>query len=278
MSQALQRVGDSRTVRRTLLAVSAVLAVLVFGAPLALVFARAFALGGSVYLEKIGDPLTLPAVRLTVLAALVVTLINTVFGICAAWLITRHSFRGRGLLTALIELPVSVSPIVAGVAYLFLYGAQGLLGPLLSAQGWRIMFTAPAIFLASLFVTAPYVARELITVMQAQAQDDEEAALTLGASGFRIFLSVTLPNVRWALFYGALLCNARVMGEFGAVSVVSGKIRGRTETLPLHIEVLFNDYNATGAFAASSLLALLALVTLGLKSLAEWRLAAASRD
>lgn len=277
MTPGLQRIGDRRAVRRGLLAVSGVLALLVFGGPLALVLTRAFALGWSVYLEKISDPLTLHAVWLTVLASIVVVPINTLFGICAAWLITRHQFRGRGLLTALIELPVSVSPIVAGVAYLFLYGSQGLLGPFLGEHGWRIMFTAPAIFLASLFVTAPYVARELITVMQAQTQDDEEAALTLGASGFRTFLSVTLPNVRWALFYGALLCNARVMGEFGAVSVVSGKIRGKTETLPLHIEVLFNDYNATGAFAAASLLALLAVVTLALKSLAEWRLAAARR-
>lgn len=277
MRPALQRVGDGAVVRRSLLTLSAVLALLVFGAPLALVLSRAFALGWDVFLEKIADPLTLHAVWLTALAAIVCVPINTLFGICAAWLVTRHRFRGRGLLTALIELPVSVSPIVAGVAYLFLYGSQGLLGPFLGEHGWRIMFTVPAIFLASLFVTAPYVARELITVMQTQAQDDEEAALTLGASGLRTFLAVTLPNVRWALFYGALLCNARVMGEFGAVSVVSGKIRGKTETLPLHIEVLFNDYNATGAFAASSLLAVLALVTLALKSLAEWRLASGAR-
>ena len=277
MNAANARVGDAPGFRAGLLAIGGVLAVLIFAVPLALVFSRALALGWSVYVAKISDPFTLHAAGLTLLTALVVVPINIMFGVCAAWLITRHRFAGRGLLSALIELPVSVSPIVAGVAYLFLYGSQGVFGPFLAEQGWRIMFTAPAIFLASLFVTAPYVARELITVMQTHAQDDEEAALTLGATGLLTFLKVTLPNVRWALFYGALLCNARVMGEFGAVSVVSGKIRGKTETLPLHIEVLFNDYNATGAFAAASLLTLLAVVTLVLKSFAEWRLAAAAR-
>lgn len=271
MKASSLRAGDTPAVRLTLLTIAAVLALLIFVAPLAMLLSRAFAMGWSVYQEKITEPNTLHAVWLTVLASLVVVPINTFFGICAAWLITRHRFRGRGTLTALIELPVSVSPIVAGVAYLFLYGSQGVFGPFLAEQGWRVMFTVPAIFLASLFITAPYVARELITTMQTHAQEDEEAALTLGATGLATFLKVTLPNIRWALFYGVLLCNARVMGEFGAVSVVSGKIRGKTETLPLHIEVLFNDYNATGAFAAASLLALLAVFTLAAKSIVEWR-------
>lgn len=266
------RAGDSLAVRITLIGAALVLAVLLFGAPLAMVFSRAFALGAAVYAEKIGDPFTLHAIWLTVLTSLVVLPINTGFGLAAAWAITRHDFPGKRLLTTLIELPVSISPIVAGVAYLFLYGALGLFGPLLGELGWRIMFTVPAIFLVSLFVTSPYVARELITVMQSQGSDEDQAAISLGAGGFATFVRVTLPNIRWALFHGVVLCNARVMGEFGAVSVVSGKIRGVTETLPLHIEVLFNDYNATGAFAAASILALLALVTLVLKTISEWRL------
>lgn len=269
------RAGDSPAVRIALITLAGLLAVLLFGAPLAMVFSRAFALGAAVYVEKIGDPFTLHAIWLTVLTSLVVLPINVGFGLAAAWAITRHAFPGKRLLTTLIELPVSISPIVAGVAYLFLYGALGLFGPLLSELGWRIMFTVPAIFLVSLFVTSPYVARELITLMQSQGSDEEQAALSLGAGGFATFVRVTLPNIRWALFHGVVLCNARVMGEFGAVSVVSGKIRGVTETLPLHIEVLFNDYNATGAFAAASILALLALVTLVLKTISEWRLSRA---
>ncbi len=266
------RAGDGPGARRALLALAVGLSILLFGAPLAMVLGRALAMGWGVYVEKIADPFTLHAIWLTVATSLVVVPINIGFGLAAAWAITRHRFPGKRLLTTLIELPVSVSPIVAGVAYLFLYGSLGVLGPFLQDQGWRIMFTVPAIWLASLFVTSPYVARELITLMQSQGADEEEAAVSLGAGGWTTFLRVTLPKIRWALFYGAILCNARVMGEFGAVSVVSGKIRGKTETLPLHIEVLFNDYNATGAFAAASILALLALATLALKTLAEWRL------
>ncbi|MEI9963510.1 MAG: sulfate ABC transporter permease subunit CysW [Caulobacteraceae bacterium] len=258
--------------RLALVGAAVVLSALVFGAPLVMVFGRAFAMGIGVYLQKVSDPFALHAIWLTVLTSLIVVPINVGFGVAAAWLITRHQFWGRRLLTTLIELPVSISPIVAGVAYLFLYGSLGLFGPFLDAHGWRIMFTAPAIFLVSLFVTSPYVARELITTMQAQDTDDEVAALTLGAGGLQTFLGVTLPKIGWAVFYGAVICNARVMGEFGAVSVVSGKIRGKTETLPLHIEVLFNDYNTTGAFAAASILALLALVTLAMKTISEIRL------
>jgi sulfate/thiosulfate transport system permease protein len=267
-----RRVGEGPGVRLALLITGAVLALLIFVGPLAMLLGRAFSMGASAYLADVADPYTLHAVWLTVLAALVVVPINALFGMCAAWLITRHSFPGREALATLIEIPVSVSPVVAGVAYLFLYGSQGLLGPVLVAHGWRIMFTVPAIFLVSLFISAPYVARELITLMQAGEMDEEEAALSLGAGGFATFLRVTLPNVRWGLFYGVLICNARVIGEFGAVSVVSGKIRGKTETLPLHIETLFNDSNTTAAFAAASLLAILALATLALKSVAEWRM------
>lgn len=277
MSRSI-RCGDGPLTRAILIGLAGALALLVLGTPVAMVFTRALSLGLVAYAEKIVDPFALHAVGLTVLTALVAVPLNTAFGVCAAWAITRHTFRGKSLLTALIDSPVAISPIVAGVACLFLYGSQGLFGPFLLSHGWRIMFTVPAIILASLFVTVPYVARELITLMQSQGADDEEASLSLGAGGWITFLRVTLPKIRWGLFYGAVLCNARVMGEFGAVSVVSGKIRGETETLPLHIEVLFNDYNTVGAFAAASVLALLALATLALKALAEWRMSQARAD
>ncbi len=240
-------------------------------APLVLIFVQAFGAGLDVYLRHVTEPATRHAIGLTVLTALVVVPINVVFGIAAAWLVTRYRFVGRRLLVTLIEIPFSVSPIVAGVIYLFLYGAQGLLGPFLMAHDIQVMFTLWAIFLVSLFVTAPFVARELIPLMQAQGSEDEEAAITLGASGWQTFLLVTLPNIRWALLYGAILCNARVMGEFGAVSVVSGNIRGQTNTLPLQVELLFNDLNTAGAFAAASTLAVLALVTLAAKLALEAR-------
>lgn len=253
-----------------LLIVSAIfLSILFIGVPMAVIFAYAFREGIAVYFSQITQPATLHAIWLTVLTAIVVVPINMVFGICVAWLVTRFRFPGRRLLITFIEIPFSVSPIVAGVTYLFLYGSQGLLGPLLDSYDIKIMFTVPAIFLVSLFVTSPFVARELIPLMQAQGSEDEEAAITLGATGLQTFFYVTLPNIRWALLYGAVLCNARVMGEFGAVSVVSGAIRGQTNTLPLQIELLFNDYNVTGAFAASSTLALIALVTLALKYVLE---------
>lgn len=253
-----------------LLIVSAVLlSILLIGVPLMVIFTYAFREGINVYFSQISQPATLHAVWLTVLTAIVVVPINMMFGICVAWLVTRFRFPGRQLLITFVEIPFSVSPIVAGVTYLFLYGSQGLLGPLLENYDIKIMFTVPAIFLVSLFVTSPFVARELIPLMQAQGSEDEEAAITLGATGLQAFFYVTLPNIRWALLYGAVLCNARVMGEFGAVSVVSGAIRGQTNTLPLQIELLFNDYNVTGAFAASSTLALIAVVTLVLKYVLE---------
>jgi len=255
---------------RVLIGAALVTAALVLVVPLALIFAFAFREGWGAYLANVLEPNTLHAVWLTMLTALVVVPINMGFGIAVAWLVTRHRFVGRSLLITIVELPFSVSPIVAGVTYLFLYGGQGLLGPTLIAAGFPIMFTVFAIFLVSLFVTAPYVARELIPLMQQQGTADEEAALSLGANGRQMFWFVTLPNIRWALLYGAILCNARVMGEFGAVSVVSGAIRGQTNTLPLQISLLFNDFNVTGAFAAATLLAMLAVLTIVLKALLEW--------
>lgn len=267
--KARKRVGQSAAVRRSLIGLVFLVAALLLVLPVVVIFVEAFAQGWRVYAEAILEPTTLHAVYLTLLAAIVVVPVNIGFGIVAAWCITRFDFRAKKLLITLIEIPFSISPIVAGVAYLFLYGSQGLLGPLLNAADIQIMFSVPAIFLASLFVTSPFVARELIATLQVQGTEFEEAALSLGASGFKTFLKVTLPNMKWGLLYGALLCNARVMGEFGAVSVVSGSIRGQTNTLPLQIELLFNDYSAVGAFAAATLLTLLALLSLVAKMWVE---------
>jgi sulfate transport system permease protein len=248
-----------------------VLGLLILAMPVVLILVTAFRSGLGAYVAAILKPDTVHAIWLTVLTAIVVVPVNIGFGICAAWLVTRYRFPGRRLLITFIDIPFSISPIVAGVAYLFVYGAQGLFGPLLEAGGIKIMFTIWAIFLVSLFVTSPFVARELIPLMQQQGGDDEEAALSLGANGWQIFWSVTLPNIRWALLYGAVLCTARVMGEFGAVSVVSGAIRGKTNTLPLQIELLFHDFNVAGAFAAASTLTVLAMVTIVLKTALERR-------
>ena len=217
------------------------------------------------------DPDTQSAIRLTLLVAAIAVPLNLVFGLSAAWAIAKFEFPGKSVLISLIDLPFSVSPVVSGLVYVLLFGAKGLLGPLVDDWDFKIIFAVPGIVLATIFVTFPFVARELIPLMQEQGTADEEAALTLGASGFRTFLSVTLPNVRWALLYGVLLCNARAMGEFGAVSVVSGHIRGLTNTMPLQVEILYNEYNFVAAFAVASLLAGLALVTLGAKSVLEWR-------
>ncbi|HEY0291190.1 MAG TPA: sulfate ABC transporter permease subunit, partial [Hansschlegelia sp.] len=234
-SRQRPRVGDAPVTRALILGFAVAASALLIGGPLAVIFAEAFKPGVSAYLANLGQPDTLHAIGLTVATALLAVPINTAFGIAAAWAIAKFEFPGKSLLTALIELPFSVSPIVAGVAYLFVYGAQGWFGPWLQEHGIKVMFAYPAIVLASLFVTAPFVAREILPLMQAQGSQEEEAALTLGASGFRTLWSVTLPNVRWALLYGVMLTNARVMGEFGAVSVVSGNIRGVTNTLPLQI-------------------------------------------
>ena len=239
--------------------------------PLAAVFAEALRKGGAAYLASFQDPDALAAIRLTLTVAAIAVPLNLVFGIAAAWAIAKFDFPGKSLLITLIDLPFSVSPVVSGLVYVLLFGAQGLLGPWLQRHGIEIIFALPGIVLATIFVTFPFVARELIPLMQEQGTTDEEAALTLGASPVRTFLTVTLPNIRWALLYGVLLCNARAMGEFGAVSVVSGHVRGLTNTMPLHIEVLYNEYNFVAAFAVASLLALLAIVTLAAKSLLEWR-------
>nr|WP_325263348.1 sulfate ABC transporter permease subunit CysW [uncultured Rhizobium sp.] len=256
------RVGDNTLFRRTLIGIVVVLVGFVIVAPLIIIGVEAFSKGWAVYRDTILHPDTRHAIMLTVLAALIAVPVNTAFGIAAAWAITKFDFWGRRFLLVVIEIPFSVSPIVAGVAYLFVYGLQGLFGPVLDAYGIKILFAVPGIIIASMFVTAPFVARELIPLMQAQGRDLEEASTSLGASGFRTFFSVTLPNVKWALLYGVILCNARVMGEFGAVSVVSGNIRGQTNTLPLHIELLYHDYQAAGAFASASILALIAVLTI----------------
>ena len=238
--------------------------------PLGIVFGTAFQKGLSFYVASLREPDALAAIRLTLLAAGIAVPLNLVFGVAAAWLIGKFEFIGKSVLITLIDLPFSVSPVVSGLVYVLLFGMQGLLGPWLMAHNIRIMFAAPGIVLATIFVTFPFVARELLPMIQAQGNDEEEAALTLGAGGWQTFFRVTLPNVKWALLYGVILCNARAMGEFGAVSVVSGHIRGLTNTMPLHIEVLYNDYQIVAAFAVASLLALLALLTLVVKSIVEW--------
>jgi sulfate transport system permease protein len=271
---ALQRtsaVGEAALVRRALiLATVAFLGVFLL-APLAIVFATAFGQGIGAYFASFRDPDSVAAIRLTLLAAAIAVPANLVFGVCAAWAIGKFEFFGKTLLIALIDLPFSVSPVVAGLVYVLLFGAQGVLGPWLAAHDIHIIFAVPGIVLATIFVTFPFIARELLPLMAAQGNDEEEAALTLGANGWQTFLKVTLPNVKWALLYGVILCNARAMGEFGAVSVVSGHIRGLTNTMPLQIEVLYNDYQFVPAFAVASLLTLLALATLIVKSFVEWR-------
>jgi sulfate transport system permease protein len=239
--------------------------------PLVVVFAQALSKGVAAYLQALAMPDVLTAMRLTLTVSLIAVPLNTLFGIAAAWAISRFEFRGRGLLLTLIDLPFGVSPVIAGMVFVLVLGAHGWLGPLLGEHGFEVIFALPGMVLATMFVTFPFVARELIPLMQAQGRDDEEAALSLGAGGWRIFRMVTLPNVRWGLLYGVLLCNARAMGEFGAVSVVSGHIRGETITLPLQVEIYYNEYNFVGAFATSSILAMLALLTLGFKTLLETR-------
>lgn len=246
---------------------------LVVLAPLAMVFTEAFRRGLDGFLGAFGEPDAWAAMRLTLLVAAISVPLNAIFGLAAAWCVTRYEFRGKALLTTLIDLPFSISPVISGLVWVLLFGAAGWFAPLLDALGVRIVFTVTGLVLATILVTLPFVARELIPLMQQQGADEELAALTLGAGPWAIFFKVTLPNVRWALLYGILLCNARAMGEFGAVSVVSGHIRGLTNTLPLHVEILYNEYDFVGAFATATVLAGLALVTLLAKSLLEWRFA-----
>jgi sulfate/thiosulfate transport system permease protein len=239
--------------------------------PLLLVFFKAFAEGVATYWAAIRDPMATAAIRLTLLTAAVAVPVNLLFGLAAAWAVSKFRFRGKNLLVTLIDLPFAVSPVVSGMIYVLMFGAHGVVGPWLAAHDVKIIFAVPGIVLATMFVTSPLVARELIPLMQAQGNGEEEAALTLGASGWQTFRRVSLPKIRWGLLYGVVLCNARAMGEFGAVSVVSGHIRGLTTTLPLHVEILYNEYQFAAAFAVASLLTFLALVTLALKSLIEWR-------
>lgn len=239
--------------------------------PLAAVFTEAMRKGVGTYFDSIRDPAALSAIKLTLLTSAIAVPLNLVFGLAASWAIAKFNFFGKSLLITLIDLPFAVSPVVSGLIYVLLFGLQGWLGPWLRDHDLKIIFAVPGIVLATIFVTFPFVARELIPLMQEQGNEEEQAALSLGASGFQTFWRVTLPNVRWALLYGVILCNARAMGEFGAVSVVSGHVRGKTNTMPLHVEILYNEYNFVAAFAVASLLALLALLTLALKSIVEWK-------
>ncbi|MGP1614675.1 MAG: sulfate ABC transporter permease subunit CysW [Pollutimonas bauzanensis] len=262
---------EPRWLRYALIATAFLFLALFLFVPLLAVFAEAFRKGWDAYIAAIVEPDAVSAIRLTLLAALIAVPMNLVFGVSAAWAIAKFEFRGKNLLITLIDLPFSVSPIISGLIYVLIFGAQGWLGPWLYEHDIKILFAVPGIVLATIFVTFPFVARELIPLMQSQGSEEEEAALVLGASGWQTFWHVTLPNIKWGLLYGVILCNARAMGEFGAVSVVSGHIRGMTNTIPLHVEILYNEYNFSAAFAVASLLALLALVTLALKSWIEWR-------
>ncbi|MBA3996588.1 MAG: sulfate ABC transporter permease subunit CysW [Candidatus Accumulibacter sp.] len=264
--------AEPRWVRWTLTAVGLGFLFFFLGLPLLAVFVEAFAAGMPKYLEALADPEARSAIWLTLFVALFVLPFNVIFGVAAAWAIAKFEFKGKSLLVTLIDLPFAVSPVVAGLVFILIFGAQGVFGPWLAAHDIKVVFALPGIIIATLFITFPFVARELIPLMQAQGKDEEEAAVSLGATGWQMFRRVTLPNIKWGLLYGVILANARAMGEFGAVSVVSGHIRGETNTLPLHVEILYNEYNQVGAFASASVLALLALVTLVAKTVVEWRM------
>jgi sulfate/thiosulfate transport system permease protein len=263
--------GESRLVRWTLVTVALGFLLLTLVLPLALVFTQALAKGVGAYWEAIREPDALSAAKLTLLIASIAVPVNLVFGVAAAWSITKFDFPGKNLLITLIDLPFAVSPVISGMIFVLLFGAHGWFGPWLMDHDLKIIFAVPGIVLATTFVTAPFIARELIPLMQEQGSEEEEAAIVLGAGGWQTFFRVTLPNIKWGLLYGLILCNARAMGEFGAVSVVSGHIRGETNTLPLHVEILYNEYAFAASFAVASVLTLLALITLALKSLVEWQ-------
>jgi sulfate/thiosulfate transport system permease protein len=269
---------ESAWMRNAFIAISVLFVGLLILLPVISVFTEALRKGFAFYLASISDPLATSALRLTLITAGVTLGANLVFGLAASWVIAKFNFPGRNLLLSLIDLPFAVSPVIAGLVFVLLFGAQGWFGESLSRHGLQIIFATPGVILATIFVTFPFIARELIPLMQEQGADEEEAAVLLGANGWQIFRRVTLPNIRWALVYGVVLANARAMGEFGAVSVVSGHIRGRTNTLPLHVEILYNEYNFSAAFAVASLLALLALVTLVAKAALEWRIRAEERS
>lgn len=262
---------ESAWVRRTLIGLALAFLFLFLVLPLAAVATEALRKGWGAYAEALKEPDAWSAIRLTLITAAIAVPLNLVFGVAAAWCIAKYEFRGKAFLTTLVDLPFSVSPVVAGLIYVLVFGAQGWFGPWLAEHNIKIVFAVPGIVLATIFVTFPFIARELIPLMQAQGNEEEQAAIVLGASGWQTFRHVTLPNIKWGLIYGVILCNARAMGEFGAVSVVSGHIRGQTNTMPLHVEILYNEYQSVAAFAVASLLALLALVTLAIKTLAEWQ-------
>lgn len=268
---ALAATTESPWVRRLLIGAALLFLGFFLLVPLALVFVKAFEEGTAVYWAAVKTPEALSAVRLTLSAAAIAVPVNLLFGLAAAWAIAKFRFSGKNLLITLIDVPFSVSPVIAGMMFVLLFGLHGWLGPWLFEHDWKIIFALPGIVLATIFVTAPMIARELLPLLQSQGSAEEEAALTLGASGWQTFSRISLPKIRWGLLYGVILCNARAMGEFGAVSVVSGHIRGLTNTLPLHVEILYNEYAFSAAFAVASLLTLLALVTLVVKSLIEWR-------
>ncbi len=264
---------DSRVVRITLIAVALLFFAVMLIVPLISVFVKAFEQGASVYYAAISDPIALKAIKLTLFTIAVVVPLNTAFGLVAAWAVAKFKFKGKNLLTTIIDLPFAISPVVAGLIFVLLFStSHGILAPLLNAWGIKIIFAPPGIILATLFVTLPFVARELIPLMEAQGTAEEEAALTLGASGFKTFWLITLPNVRWALLYGVMLTAARAAGEFGAVSVVSGHIRGLTNTVPLHVEILYNEYKFSAAFAVASLLTVIAIINLIVKNIADWKI------
>ena len=273
-NQLTRATQEPAWVRYSLLTIGLGFLFFFLGLPLIAVFVEALAQGLPAYLEALKEPETRSAIWLTVVIALAVLPFNILFGVAAAWAIAKFDFKGKSLLITLIDLPFAVSPVVAGLIFILIFGAQGWLGPWLSDHDVKIIFAVPGMIIAILFITFPFIARELIPLMQSQGKDEEEAAVSLGASGWQMFWRVTLPNIKWGLLYGVILANARAMGEFGAVSVVSGHIRGETNTLPLHVEILYNEYNAIGAFAAASVLALLALVTLVAKTVVEWRMKA----
>lgn len=275
--EALAATTESPWVRRLLIGAALAFLALFLLVPLVLVFAKAFEEGTAVYWAAVSEPVALSAVRLTLSAAAVAVPVNLLFGLAAAWAIAKFRFSGKNLLITLIDVPFAVSPVIAGMMFVLLFGLHGWFGPWLAANDWKIIFALPGIVLATIFVTAPMIARELLPLLQSQGSTEEEAALTLGASGWQTFTRISLPKIRWGLLYGVILCNARAFGEFGAVSVVSGHIRGLTNTLPLHVEILYNEYAFSAAFAVASLLTLLALVTLAIKSLIEWRAGLRSR-
>jgi len=271
--QMARATTEPRWVKVLLLSIALLFLVLFVGVPLLLIFIQAFEKGWRVYLAALTEPDAVSAIKLTLLVAVIAVPLNAVFGVTAAWAITKFQFRGKNLLVTLIDLPIAVSPVISGMIFVLLFGLHGALGPWLQDHDIRIIFAVPGIVLATTFITFPFVARELIPLMEEQGTEEEEAALVLGASGWQTFRRITLPNIKWGLLYGIILCNARAMGEFGAVSVVSGHIRGATNTIPLHVEILYNEYNFAAAFALATILAALAIATLVLKSIIEWKTA-----